>query len=83
MSTKEQVSEHMRFIDKLPQRVVGFMLTGDNELEKIIVFINPNENDVNLYSFEKNNVYINADKAGTKPIGTVRGSYTIPEEALW
>lgn len=77
MSTKEQVSEHMRFIDKLPKRVVGFILTGDNELEKIIVFINPNEFEVSLYAFEKFDVYVNADRAGAEPIGTVEGNYSI------
>ena len=77
MNTKEQVAANMRFLDKLPRGVTGFILTGDNELEEIIVFINPGECDVTLFAFGQYNVYVNGEKAGTEPIGTIEGNYVV------
>lgn len=75
--TKEEIAEHMNFFDKLPQRVVGFSLTGDCELEEIIVFLNPNDYEIDLYAFGKYNVYINGERAGTESLYTVEGDYKV------
>ena len=75
--TKELIGKNMNFFSRLPQKVVGFSLTGDCSLEEIIVFLNPNNYDINLYAFGKYNVYADGDRAGTEPLYTVDGNYSV------
>ena len=75
--TKELIGKNMNFFSRLPQKVVGFSLTGDCSLEEIIVFLNPNNYDINLYAFGKYNVYADSDRAGTEPLYTVEGNYSV------
>lgn len=75
--TKEEIGQHMRFFDDLPQRVVGFSLSGDRELEEIIVFLNPNNYDIELYAFDKYNVFIDSKNAGNTPLYEVEGNYKV------
>ena len=77
MHTAEDIGRNMKFFDRLPQRIVGFGLYGDCELEEIIVFFNPTPNDIRLHAFGEYNVYIDGDKAGTEPLYTVCGDYDI------
>lgn len=77
MHTAEAIGENMKFFDKLPQRVVGFGLYGDNELEEIVVFFNPTPYDVSLHAFGEYNVYIDGYNAGTTPLYTVCDDYNI------
>ena len=77
MHTAEDIGRNMVFFNKLPQRIVGFGLYGDCELEEIIVFFNPTPYDVGLYAFGEYNVYIDGDRAGTAPLYTVCGDYNI------
>lgn len=72
-----EVGKNMQFLDKLPQRVTGFILRGDNEFEEIVVFFNPNEYPVTLFAFGKYGVYIGDGKAGTEPMRYVEGEYTV------
>ncbi len=80
--TGKEIAENMRYFYKLPQKIVGFSLSGDDNLEKILVFLNSNNYDVKMYAFEKYNVYINGEKAGTQPLGTVEGDYIIPARSV-
>ncbi|MBP1561506.1 MAG: type I pullulanase [Oscillospiraceae bacterium] len=73
----EQVGKNMYFIDRLPQRVTGFVLSGDNELEEIVVFFNPNDYPVTLHAFGKYGVYADGERAGTEPFRTVEEDYTL------
>lgn len=75
--TRELIGKNMNFFSRLPQKVVGFSLTGDCSLEEIIVFLNPNNYDINLYAFGKYNVYADSDRAGTEPLYTVEGDYSV------
>lgn len=75
--TRELIGKNMNFFSRLPQKVVGFSLTGDCSLEEIIVFLNPNNYDINLYAFGKYNVYADGDRAGTEPLYTVEGDYSV------
>lgn len=75
--TRELIGKNMNFFNRLPQKVVGFSLTGDCSLEEIIVFLNPNNYDINLYAFGKYNVYADGDRAGTEPLYTVDGNYSV------
>lgn len=75
--TRELIGKNMNFFSRLPQKVVGFSLTGDCSLEEIIVFLNPNNYDINLYAFGKYNVYADGDRAGTEPLYTVEGNYSV------
>lgn len=75
--TRELIGKNMNFFSRLPQKVVGFSLTGDCSLEEIIVFLNPNNYDINLYAFGKYNVYADSDRAGTEPLYTVEGNYSV------
>lgn len=77
MDKGTDVREHMYFIDKLPQHVVGFVLSGDNEFEEIVVFFNPNDYPVTLHAFGKYEVYIEDGKAGTEVLRTVEDDYTV------
>lgn len=77
MYTAEAIGENMRFFDSLPQRIVGFGLYGDCELEEIAVFFNPTPHSVNMYAFGEYNVYIDGQKAGNSPLYTVCGDYEI------
>ena len=82
MYTREQIGEHMHFFDKLPQRVVGYSLTGDESLEEIIVFFNPNDYDTELYAFKPYNVYVDSRSAGSDPLYTVEGTYTLEKYSV-
>lgn len=75
--TRELIGKNMNFFSRLPQKVVGFSLTGDCSLEEIIVFLNPNNYDINLYAFGKYNVYADGDRAGTESLYTVEGDYSV------
>ncbi|MCH5194170.1 MAG: type I pullulanase [Oscillospiraceae bacterium] len=75
MTDKQEIGEKMRFLDNLPNRVVGFLLYGDNEFEEIVVFLNPNDYPVDLHAFGSYQVYIDGFKAGTEPLRTVEGDY--------
>lgn len=75
--TRELIGKNMNFFSRLPQKVVGFSLTGDCSLEEIIVFLNPNNYDINLYAFGKYNVYADGDRAGTEPLYTVERDYSV------
>lgn len=77
MYTAEDIGRNMKFFDRLPQRIVGFGLYGDNELDEIVVFFNPTPYDVSLHAFGEYNVYIDGYKAGTAPLYTVEGDYNI------
>ena len=77
MSSVDDIGKNMVFFDKLPQRIVGFGLYSDSELEEIVVFMNPTKYDVKLYAFGEYNVYIDAHNAGTVPLYTVCGDYNI------
>ena len=77
MSSVEDIGKNMVFFDKLPQRVVGFGLYGDNELEEIVVFFNPTKYDVKLYAFGEYDVYIDGYDAGTVPLYRVSGDYVV------
>ncbi len=79
MDKGTDVREHMYFIDKLPQHVVGFVLSGDNEFEEIVVFFNPNDYPVTLHAFGKYEVYVEGGKAGTQVLRTVEDDYTVKE----
>ena len=72
-----EVGRNMQFLDKLPQRIVGFILRGDNEFEEIVVFFNPDEYPVTLHAFGKYGVYVGDGKAGTEPIRYVEGDYVV------
>jgi pullulanase len=72
-----EVAENLRFFENLPAGVVGFGLTGDDKLEQIIVFYNPNPHPVTMFAFEELTVYIDGDSAGAKPLRTVSGEYTL------
>lgn len=83
MHTAEDIGRNMKFFDKLPQRIVGFGLYGDCELEEIIVFFNPTPNEVRLYAFGEYNVYIDGERAGNTPLYTINGDYSIkPNSAM-
>lgn len=82
MSNGKLVADNMKFISKLPAGVVGFVLTGDDKLQEMIVFLNPQENDVTLFAFEKLNVYIDSENAGTEVIRTVEGNYTLSAKSV-
>ncbi|MBQ8569379.1 MAG: type I pullulanase [Oscillospiraceae bacterium] len=75
--TRELIGEHMHFFDKLPQRVVGFSLTGDNLCEEIVVFLNPNNYEIKLHAFGKYDVCIDGKNAGAEPLYQVEGDYTV------
>ena len=77
MFTAEDIGRNMKFFDHLPQRIVGFGLYGDCELEEIIVFFNPTNDDITLHAFGEYNVYIDGDNAGNKPLYTVCDDYII------
>ena len=77
MYSREDIGKNMYFIDKLPQRVVGFVLSGDCDLEEIVVFFNPNDYPVTLHAFGRYNVYIDGNKAGTDVLYTVQDDYTV------
>lgn len=80
--TKEEIGQNMKFFNDLPQRVVGFSLTGDTELEEIIVFLNPNDYDIELYAFDKYNVFIDSKSAGNTPLYEVNGSYKVLADSV-
>ncbi len=75
MCDKDEIGEKMKYIDRLPQRVVGFVLYGDNEFEETVVFFNPNDCPVTLHAFGSYGVYIDGEKAGVVPMRTVEGDY--------
>ena len=77
MFTAEDIGRNMKFFNHLPQRIVGFGLYGDCELEEIIVFFNPTNDDITLHAFGEYNVYIDGDNAGNKPLYTVCDDYII------
>ena len=77
MSTVEDIGRNMKFFDRLPQRVVGFGLYNDCELEEMVVFLNPSPEPITLHAFEELNVYIDGQRAGNTPLYTVNGDYTI------
>ncbi len=77
MSTTEEVGRNMRYFDKLPQRVVGFGLYGDCDLEEIAVFFNPSPYGVKLFAFGEYDVYIDGDRAGNVPLYKVEGDYEL------
>lgn len=77
MHNAEDIGRNMVFFSRLPQRIVGFGLYGDNELEEIAVFFNPTPYDVTMFAFSESNVYIDGDRAGTEPLYTVNGNYNI------
>jgi pullulanase len=70
-------AERLKFFDMLPKGVVGYLLTGDETLEEIIIFLNNNNYAVNLKAFSEYNVYIDAEHAGNTPLYTVEGDYSI------
>lgn len=76
MTDRDRIAENMRFLDNLPKGVVGFVLTGDCELDEIVVFLNPNDFPVSLFAFGCYNVYIDGDRAGTDVLYTVEGNYS-------
>ena len=76
-ATTEDVGKNMVFFDKLPPRIVGFGLYGDNSLDEIIVFLNPTTNSVRLHAFGEYNVYIDGEHAGTTSLYTVEDDYEI------
>jgi pullulanase len=76
-SSGEKVSEHLTFFDNLPQRIVGYRLTGDDKLSEILVFFNPGEFPVKLFAFDEYDVYINAKTAGDTSIAKISGEYTV------
>ena len=77
MYDKEQIGEHMIFLDRLPQRVVGFVLTGDNIFDEIVVFFNPNDYAVTLHAFGEYGVYVDGERAGTEPLYKVCDDYVV------
>lgn len=77
MYDRNAVAEHMVFLDRLPRQVVGFVLTGDNIFEEIVVFFNPNDYPVTLHAFGEYGVYADGERAGTEPLRTVCGDYTV------
>lgn len=79
MYDREEIGKHMYFIDKLPMRVVGFVLTGDNEFEEIVVFFNPNNYPVTLHAFGRYGVYVDGERAGTDPLRYVEKDYVVDE----
>ena len=79
MCNKDEIAANMQYIDKLPQRVVGFLLYGDCEFEEIVVFFNPNDYPVTLHAFGQYGVYVDGEKAGTVPLRTVEGDYVLDE----
>lgn len=74
---REAIGQHLNYFSKLPRQVVGFSLTGDDKLQEIIVFLNPNNYEISLFAFEKYNVYADGDRAGTEPLYTVEGDYKV------
>ncbi len=79
MYSGDDVRKNMYFLDDLPQRVVGFVLTGDCEFEEIVVFFNPNDYPVTLHAFGKYEVYIDGGRAGTEILRMVEDDYTVEE----
>ncbi len=77
MHNAEDIGRNMKFFDRLPQRIVGFGLYGDCELEEIVVFFNPTPNEISLHAFGEYNVYIDGERAGTEPLYTINGDYNI------
>lgn len=74
---RDSIGKNLTYFSKLPGRVVGFSLKGDDKLEEIIVFLNPNNYEINLYAFEKYNVYADGERAGTESMYTVEGDYKV------
>jgi pullulanase len=72
-----EVAENLRFFDNLPGGIVGFSLTGDDKLDEIIVFTNPHQNPVNMFAFEELDIFIDGENAGTEPLRTVSGEYSL------
>ena len=79
MADGSDVRENMYFIDRLPQRVVGFVLKGDNEFEEIVVFFNPNDYPVTLHAFGRYEVYVEGGRAGNEVLRIVEDDYTVEE----
>ena len=77
MYENSQVAENLQFLDNLPQRVVGFLLKGDETLEEIVVFFNPNNYPVKLYAFGEYGVYADGKYAGAEPCRKVSGDYEV------
>jgi pullulanase len=72
-----EVAENLVFFDNLPSGVVGFGLSGDDKLENLFIFYNPNQNPVTMFAFDELNVYIDGSSAGVTPLRTVSGEYTL------
>lgn len=77
MYENSQVAENLQFLDNLPQHVVGFLLKGDETLEEIVVFFNPNNYPVKLYAFGEYGVYADGKYAGAEPCRKVSGDYEV------
>jgi pullulanase len=72
-----EVAENLVFFDNLPSGVVGFRLSGDDKLDELIVFYNPNPHPVMMYAFEEYEVYIDGSAAGTVPNHSVYAEYSL------
>ena len=77
MYENAQVAENLQFLNNLPKHVVGFLLKGDETLEEIVVFFNPNNYPVQLHAFGKYGVYADGNYAGAEPCRTVENDYEV------
>ncbi len=77
MYENSQVAENLQFLDNLPKHVVGFLLRGDETLEEIVVFFNPNNYPVKLYAFGEYGIYADGKYAGAEPYRKVSGDYEV------
>lgn len=77
MTENSEIAESIRFFDRLPSRMIGFSISSDDKLSEMIVFMNPEPYEAELFAFGEYDVYIDGERAGNTPLYTVNGSYKI------
>ena len=70
MTTKEQIENHLSFIDNCPENTVAFILKGDNEEITVIFNANKETTAVNIPD-GKWNVILNDNTAGNNIINSI------------
>lgn len=77
MTKREEIAAQLRFLDRLPSKMIGFVITSDDKLSEMIVFMNPEPYEADLYAFGEYDVYIDGERAGNTPLYKVNGAYKI------
>ena len=77
LGTNQEVVNSLKFVENLPQNVVGFVLEDENE--KIFVVYNANEEPVtlDLPNDESWDIYIDDSKASKEVLYTVKGNVEV------